>query len=533
MNFKRKSGILAHITSFPSKYGIGDLGRTTYKFIDFLHDSGQMLWQILPLGPTSFKDSPYQCFSTFAGNHLLIDFDELITNKLLTEDDVVDVPSFSCEKVEYGEVIKYKNKVFKTAYDNFLKLDDLHSYKRDFDEFDKKSSWLLDYSLFMALKYYFINERSQNADINGYEKFKTKNKNILTENQINDFYYGAVWFSWDDAIVKRDKATLLKWQDKLSYEIGYYKFLQFEFFRQWEKVKLYANSKDIEIIGDIPIFVALDSVDVWVNKSLFYLDEDCNPIKVAGVPPDYFSETGQLWGNPLYDWSAHKKEGYSWWIERVKSMLDIVDIIRIDHFRAFDEYYAIPYGEKTAVNGKWEKGPKNDLFVAIKKSLGDLPIIAEDLGVMTDTVEQLRDTLGFPGMKILQFAFTGKNDNDYLPHNFNTCNCVAYTGTHDNNTSIGWYNESPEIVKDHVRRYMNVSGDNIAFDMIRLLLSSTANFAIIPIQDVLQLDSEFRMNTPGTSEGNWQFKFKQAMLSSDLTEQLSYLTKLFNRQGNK
>ncbi len=528
MALQRKSGILAHPTSFESKFGIGDLGQSTYDFINFLKASNQTLWQTLPLGPTSFGDSPYQCFSTFAGNHFLISPETLVKEGYLTSQDLENVPAFDDYKIEYGSVIKYKMGLFQKAYSAF-KANPTKEQKDAYEDFCKKSAWLNDFALFMALKYYFISERENTFESPEYLAYKEKNEDVLTSDQINDFFYGAVWNSWGDDLVQRKSKAIEEWTVILADEIGFYKFLQYEFFRQWTLVKDYANENDIQVIGDIPIFVAMDSADVWANPNLFYLDKTGNPTEVAGVPPDYFSATGQLWGNPLYDWKANKKQGYSWWIERIKAMVELSDIIRIDHFRAFDEYWAIPYGEKTAVNGEWKKGPGEDLFHAIKNKLGELPIIAEDLGLMTPGVEELRDNLGLPGMKILQFAFDSSEANDYLPHNFKHSNCVVYTGTHDNDTCVGWYEKADEYDKDLLRRYLNVSGEDVAWDLIRLVWASSGAYAIAPVQDLLSQGSEARVNTPGVAVGNWQYRFKKEQLTNNIAERLSYLTDLFGR----
>ncbi len=528
MDLTRKSGILAHPTSFPSRWGIGDLGKGTYDFIDFLVNANQKLWQLLPLGPTSFGDSPYQCFSTFAGNHFLISLDELICEGYLTADDLNDYPHFNDLSVEYGEVIKNKNKALYKAFENFKNSNNTERLSQ-YKEFVKNAKWLDDYALFMAIKYHLIAERDGTFETPEWHEYKNTNKDLLTDDQVNSFFYGACWNSWPKDIANRDKKAIKEWQKNLSNDIDFHKFLQFEFYRQWGEVKNYANEKGIDIIGDIPIFVAMDSADVWANQKLFFMDQLGNPTEVAGVPPDYFSATGQLWGNPLYNWPNHKKEGYKWWIARIKEMLSLVDIIRIDHFRGFDEYWSVPYGEKTAINGEWKKGPGIDLFKAIDKALGSLPIIAEDLGVLTEGVEKLRDDLNLPGMKILQFAFDDSEENDYLPHNFKNSNCVAYSGTHDNDTSIGWYSKATPEEQDKFRRYMNVSGDDAAWDLIRLAWASTAFYAIAPVQDLLSLDSYARMNTPGEPSGNWQFRITQDMLSDGIAERLTYLNGLFDR----
>ncbi len=529
MQLKRSSGVLAHITSFPSKFGIGDLGKGTYDFIDFLNKSNQKLWQTLPLGVTSYGDSPYQSFSTFAGNHILISLETLVLEGYLLESDIENVPDFDDDNVEYGKVIEYKLEILRKAHKNFL-TSAKETQKSAFNKFCKEEeSWLNDFCLFISLKFHFIKERDQQFEPNELKEYREANKDVLTEDQIKTFFYGAVWNSWPTDIAMRKDKAIKKWSKTLNEDIEFYKFVQYEFFRQWSEAKKYANEKGIQIIGDIPIFVAMDSSDVWANKELFQLDNFGNPKGVAGVPPDYFSETGQLWGNPLYDWEANKKDKFNWWIRRVKAMVTLSDIIRIDHFRAFDEYWAIPYGELTAINGKWIKAPGYELFEAIEKSLGDLPIIAEDLGKMTSTVEKLRDDLKLPGMKILQFAFDDSEENDYLPHNFEHSNCVVYTGTHDNDTSIGWYNSTTEKDRDHLRRYMNVSGEDVAWDLIRLAFSSIAGFAIIPVQDLMRLDTSARMNTPGVTAGNWGFRYKENMLTDDIASHLSYLTKLFDR----
>lgn len=528
MSLERKSGILAHPTSFQSPFGIGDLGSGSYQFIDFLQKSNQYLWQVLPLGPTSFGDSPYQCFSTFAGNHFLISPEELVNEQYLTYEDICKYPHFDDYFVEYGRVIDFKMNLFRIAFKNFQN-SATEEQTNAYEEFCEKSFWLEDFTLFMAIKYHFINERSNSFETPEYKAYKNQNEKTLTQNQINDYFYGAVWNSWPKDLVSRKPKALKEWKAKLKEDIDFYKFLQYEFFRQWTKVKNYANELNIKIIGDIPIFVAMDSSDVWANPDLFYLDKLGTPTEVAGVPPDYFSETGQLWGNPLYNWDIHKKENYQWWINRIASMIDLVDSIRIDHFRGFDEYWSVPYGEQTAINGVWKKGPGSDLFKAIKNKLGDLPIIAEDLGILTQGVIDLRDELDLPGMKILQFAFDCSEENDYLPHNYTTSNCVVYTGTHDNDTTVGWYEKTIEQDKDYLRRYLNISGDDVAWDLIRLVWSSIGAYAITPVQDLLSQNSNCRMNTPGIGVGNWQYRFKQEQLSSNISERLVYLGKLFDR----
>ena len=495
--FERSSGILLHPTSLPGKYGIGSLGKEAYKFVDFLKKSNQKLWQIFPLGPTGYGDSPYQCFSSFAGNPYLIDFDLLIEQNLLTEEDLKDVNFGENEEyIDYGAIYNQKYPLLRKAYENF-KANGNKELKEKLETFKtENSSWLDDYSLYISLKNHFN---------------------------------GLPWNEWEDDIRTRKEAAINKYKAELANEIEYHNFIQFLFFTQWNNVKKYANDNGIKIIGDIPIFVAVDSSDAWANPEIFLFDPELKPVKVAGVPPDYFSATGQLWGNPLYDWDKLKELNYKWWVDRVKANLSTCDIIRIDHFRGFDEYWAVPYGDKTAENGTWCPGPRTDLFNAIKNELGELPIIAEDLGTMTQGVIDLREATGFPGMKILGFAFDSKEENDYLPHTY-TKNCVVYTGTHDNDTLIGWFTKANEDDKQFARNYLNSRSDNeIHWDAIRGAWSSVANMAIAPIQDFLGLGSEARINTPGVAAGNWQWRLKDGVLTDELAERIAKLTKVYSR----
>ncbi len=495
--FERSSGILLHPTSLPGKYGIGSLGKEAYKFVDFLKKSNQKLWQIFPLGPTGYGDSPYQCFSSFAGNPYLIDFDLLIEQNLLTEEDLKDVNFGGNEEyIDYGAIYNQKYPLLRKAYENF-KANGNKELKEKLETFKtENSSWLDDYSLYISLKNHFN---------------------------------GLPWNEWEDDIRTRKEAAINKYKAELVNEIEYHNFIQFLFFTQWNNVKKYANDNGIKIIGDIPIFVAVDSSDAWANPEIFLFDPELKPVKVAGVPPDYFSATGQLWGNPLYDWDKLKELNYKWWVDRVRANLSTCDIIRIDHFRGFDEYWAVPYGDKTAENGTWCPGPRTDLFNAIKNELGELPIIAEDLGTMTQGVIDLREATGFPGMKILGFAFDSKEENDYLPHTY-TKNCVVYTGTHDNDTLIGWFTKANEDDKQFARNYLNSRSDNeIHWDAIRGAWSSVANMAIAPIQDFLGLGSEARINTPGLASGNWQWRLKDGVLTDELAERIAKLTKVYSR----
>lgn len=495
----RYSGVLVHPTSFPSPYGIGDMGRGAHEFIDFLAMAGQHLWQVLPLGPSGNGNSPYQSYSVFAGQTLLISPELLIEKKLLTEADVHPIPEFNANRVDYDKVTTYKTSLFKKAYEHFRHTADKNLLE-EYDSFQSNNQyWLDDYCLYMAGK---------------------------------DYHNGLPWYEWEDSLLDPTPKERASWMKLLASEIDYYRFIQFAFFSQWYELKDYANKKGIAIIGDIPIFTAPDSADVWANKELFKLDSKGHPLEVAGVPPDYFSATGQLWGNPLYDWDAMKDDGYRWWIERVRNQLDQVDYIRIDHFRGFEAYWAVPAGEETAMNGKWKKGPGEALFEAIQKALGEeLPIFAEDLGIITPEVEKLRDTLGFPGMKILQFGFDGTGESTFLPHQLSTRNCICYTGTHDNDTTCGWYEHTSEQNKDKVRRYMNTDASSVSWDFIRTCLGTIAKYAIFPVQDLLKLGSEHRMNTPGTATGNWEFRYRSGLLDEGMAKGLKQMTELFGRWG--
>lgn len=529
MKMKRASGVLVHPTSFPSPYGIGDLGEGAYAFIDFMRDAKQSLWQILPLGPTSYGDSPYQSFSTFAGNQYLISPAELMRQGYLSELDLADIPDFDPRQVDYGAVILYKMSLYRKAFENF-KAAATRTQKTQHDKFCKQNKeWLENYALFVSIKNHFIEERKNVMASEELEAYRQANACYLTDDQINDYFYGAVWNSWPAPLAHREPSALADITVLLAEEIAFNKFLQYEFHRQWDKLKAYAGTNGLTIIGDLPIFVAMDSSDVWAEPGLYHLDAFGQPTEVAGVPPDYFSETGQLWGNPLYNWDAHKKTDYAWWIRRVGAALKLVDIVRIDHFRGFESYWAIPYGEKTAINGKWKKGPGKALFTAMEKKLGHLPVIAEDLGVITEKVDRLRCSLDLPGMKVLQFAFDPTGISLYLPHNFTDANTVIYTGTHDNDTTVSWYKSAPEPEKDYLRRYMNVSGEDVSWDLIRLAYSSSAAFAVVPIQDIMSLGGEDRMNLPGIPSGNWQFRYTQDMLTDTMAERLCYLSGLFNR----
>lgn len=493
----RTAGILLHVTSLPGKFGIGDLGSEAYKFVDFLESAGQKFWQILPIGPTGYGDSPYSCFSAFAGNHLFISPELLIEEGLLNQEDMLNLPSFNSSKVEFGKVLEFKLKLFRIAFDNFRNTE--HKLNKNFEEFCvNNKEWLDDFALFMSAK---------NA------------------------HNGNEWSKWDEGLAQRKEESLKEWSDKLGDEIQYHKFIQFLFTYQWNKLKKYANEKNIKIIGDVPIFIAYDSSDLWANKEYFTVDENGKPISVAGVPPDYFSPTGQLWGNPLYRWDVIEKNNFNWWVKRVQHQLKYIDILRIDHFRGFDAYWEIPGGAPTAEKGRWVKGPGAKLFKALKSRLGDLPIIAEDLGVITKSVRKLRDRFNFPGMNILQFAFGDGMERRFLPHNYKH-NTVVYTGTHDNDTTRGYFekekNKSNNIYR-HAQEYLNYFGDEITQELIRAAYASTANMVIIPMQDVLNLDSEARMNFPGTLSRNWNWRFTWKQITDDLTPKYKRLTELYER----
>jgi 4-alpha-glucanotransferase len=511
MKTPRLSGILLHPTSLPGRYGVGDLGQAAYDFVDFLVSTGQSLWQVLPLGPTGYGDSPYQCFSAFAGNPLLISLDGLVEAGLLVEGDLADAPDFPNDRVDYGPAIEYKNKILWRAFDNFA-AGKFEQLKKELASFRAEMrEWLTDYAIYRSIK---------------------------------DEHDGAEWTKWDEHLRAREDQALHFWRENHPREIAGHEFFQFLFFKQWRKLTAYANERGIRIIGDVPIFVAHDSADVWAHPELFYLDDEGHPTKVAGVPPDYFSETGQLWGNPLYRWDVMKETGYEWWLARLKATRQLVDIIRLDHFRGFESYWAVPGDETTAINGKWEPGPGADLFEAIRDSMGELPIIAEDLGLITEEVEKLRDQFGFPGMRILQFAFgTDPQSDSFKPYNFPR-NCAVYTGTHDNDTTVGWFTgvgagdstrsqEEVDEERDFVLKYLGSDGSEIHWDLIRLALSSVARTAIIPVPDLLGLGSEARMNVPARESGNWSWRFEAAALTPEINERLAEMTDVYGRNPRR
>ncbi|MEX2464122.1 MAG: 4-alpha-glucanotransferase [Balneolaceae bacterium] len=496
MRFPRSCGILVHPTSFPSKYGMGDLGSEAKMFIDFLVNTDQSIWQVLPLGPTGYGNSPYASYSAFAGNHYFISLDILVEKELLKPKEVQSALMPVTDKVDYTQSYENKNDLYKLASERFFaSMSD--GEKSELEQFKKANEfWLDDYCLFMAcLK---ANDRKP-------------------------------WNKWDPDLAQRKPKTISKFRREQRDEIQFQTWLQFEFFNQWNALKEYSNSKNIRVIGDIPIFVDHNSADVWANPEYFEVDQQGNRKLVSGVPPDYFSVTGQLWGNPLYKWDILKKNDYSWWVERFRQMFELYDAIRVDHFRGFDAYWEVDASEENAINGKWVDGPGKNLFNSIKKELGELPIIAEDLGVVTPSVEELRDHFQFPGMKILQFAFNSDSTNSFLPHNY-TQNCVVYTGTHDNDTTMGWYQSAPDLEQHKVREYTQSEGSDISWDLIRLGMLSVANQAIFPLQDFMNLDANHRMNIPGTVKNNWIWRYTPEMLNHIDKNRIKHLVYLSNRK---
>jgi 4-alpha-glucanotransferase len=506
MNFPRASGVLLHPTSLPGNFGIGDLGAETYKFIDFLSKAGQTYWQVLPLGPTGYGDSPYQCFSAFAGNTNLIAPELLVEDEFLTDEEINRKPDFPIQKVDFGKLYDWKNHLLAVAYENFRRTTSV-DLRGKFETFcQNEAAWLDDYALFRAVK------KSQDQKL---------------------------WLEWDEPLRLRDDTALHYAKENLREDIRAQKFQQWLFFRQWNDLKLYANAQNIKIVGDVPIFISLDSADVWCNPREFKLDKQNRPLVVAGVPPDYFSTTGQLWGNPIYDWDKMREDNFRWWTRRVRATLKTVDVVRVDHFRGFAAAWEVPGGDKTAVNGQWVSVPGRELFDALRNALGDLPFWAEDLGVITPDVEELRDSLGFRGMRILQFAFGGDSNNHDLPHNY-IHNCVAYTGTHDNDTTVGWFHSRAgsgstrndnQIRREHdfCLNYLKSDGREINWDFIRAVWESVANTAIVPMQDLLGLGSEARMNLPASTDGNWSWRCKDGDFSDVIAERLKELTAIYGR----
>jgi 4-alpha-glucanotransferase len=499
MPIERNAGILLHPTSFPGPYGIGDIGPEAYRWVDFLQSSGTRYWQILPLGPTGYGDSPYQCFSAFAGNPFLVSPEVLLEEGLLAEKDLRGKPKFPKGRIDFGPTIIWKSRILGKAFSHFIEAKPEKLIK-DFQSFlEVEKSWLRDYALFMAIK------ESQD---------------------------GAPWITWEPKLKKRNPGTLMAFQAKHVQDIIRHEFNQFLFFRQWYDLRAYANAKGVQIIGDMPFVIAMDSADAWTHPELFLMDADLKPTLVAGVPPDYFSATGQLWGNPLYKWQVHQKQHFSWWIDRLTAVLKLVDLVRLDHFRGFAAAWHVPFGNKTAIHGEWVPGPAKELFTAFKKKFGDLPIIAEDLGVITDDVKSLRDGFGLPGMKILQFGFTGDPDDDFLPHNY-PVNCFAYTGSHDNNTAQGWYDQASPKEQAWCRKYLNAPKGPIAWPMMQVLWASVAMNTVAPMQDLLDLGADARMNLPGSQSGNWSWRMAAADLNAGLANKLKDLNFTYARLPEK
>lgn len=489
--FDRSSGILMPISSLPSKYGIGTFGKEAYNFIDFLHSCGQKYWQLLPMGPVSYGDSPYSPFSVYGGNPYYIDLEILINDGILSYEDC-DVLKSDDEFVDYEKQFNYRYEILYKAFKNSK-----DKYNNEINEFIINNKWVLDYSLFMALKYK---------------------------------YNQQTWYNWDDEIKNREEDAINTAKQNLNKEVDFWSFLQYMFYEQYFKLKEYANNNGIIIIGDIPIYAAEDSADVWANSNVFMMDEEKNPVFIAGVPPDDFSHKGQLWGNPVYNWGYLKDTSYEWWINRIKWSFKLYDVVRIDHFRGFDEFWAVPYGSENAINGKWMKAYGRELFEFTKQKLGNLNIIAEDLGIITDSVIKLKDDLNFSGMKVLQFAFDGNPNNPYLPINYEE-NSVAYTGTHDNDTLLGWYSKLDLSVRTYVLNSLNIKDKiekldkcEIINDMIQIMLQSKASLVIIPLQDYMCSDSATRINIPSTLGGNWIWRLNKQMLTKELSNKIRAMT---------
>lgn len=497
MRFPRESGVLLHPTSLPGPHGIGDFGPAAFRFIDWLADAGQRLWQVMPLGPTGFADSPYASPSAFAGNPLLVSLDWLAGDGLLDERDLSGGPQFSAEHCDFGPVIDFKTSLLRRAFERF----ESGGWPGVGDAFDafvaEEASWLGDYALFMAIK---------------------------------EAHALASWHDWDEAIQMRDPAAVREWAASYATDVRYHQFVQFHFARQWSELRRYATERKIRLIGDIPIFVAEDSADVWANQHLFKLDEHGQALEVAGVPPDPFSAIGQIWGNPIYDWKRMRADGYQWWVNRIRRTLETVDIIRIDHFRGFAAAWLVPAGASTAAEGHWERSPGGEVFAAIRRACGDVPVVIEDLGVITPDVIALREVLGFPGMNVLQFAFENDSSNVYLPHNYRR-ESVVYTATHDNQTTVGWFASRSGEEREAIQRYLGRDGSDIAWDLIREALASVSNTAILSLQDVLRLGDEARMNVPGQPSGNWSWRFRADQLTTDLASGLRDMTTLYGRLG--
>jgi 4-alpha-glucanotransferase len=492
---KRASGVLLHITSLPGKEGTGTLGQNAYQFVDFLSETKQKLWQILPLGPVGAGDSPYQCFSAFAGNPVLIDLELLMEEGLLCDADVNPVPKFIQKRVEFDKVKKWKFELFEKAFLNF-KQKLFSNFQDDYYRFlDEHAWWLNDYALFMSAYNYFQKDS---------------------------------WYEWDEDFKSRTDAALQRVGEKLSNEVDFHKFIQFLFFRQWFRLKDYANKNGVDIVGDVPLYVSGESSDVWANADIFLLDENLKPTEVGGVPPDYFSETGQLWGNPVFNWPRLKERNYDWWMARLHFNLNLFNQVRIDHFRGLESYWSVPAGEETAIHGKWKPAFGAEMLTLLKSQIGELPLIAEDLGLITPEVDKLREDFELPGMKVLQFAFTTDATHLHLPHNYSE-NFLVYTGTHDNDTSLGWLMSVEDEEQKQVERFIGARDRSGLKRTIEMALSSVAKTAIIPMQDILELDTHSRMNTPGIANGNWGWRFQWNQVKQSQKKFLKELTEKYNR----
>jgi 4-alpha-glucanotransferase len=502
MNLKRSSGLLLHITSLPSPYGIGDLGPAAYQFVDFLHQSGHHYWQLLPINPTeaSFNHSPYSSFSAFAGNPLLISPDQLLQEGLLSKEDLSSIPHFKEDQVDFEEVGSYKLGLLDKAYENFIEQE--KRYTIPFTEFcEENNEWLEDYALYLTLK----------------------NK------------YKSYWTQWPKAIRNREDKTIANLKNELAQGIKKEKIIQYLFFSQWQKLADYCHQKEVYLIGDIPFYINHDSVDCWAHSLNFKLDKNRKPTKISGVPPDYFSETGQLWGTPVYDWDKLKENGFDWWVARIGQNLKLYDIVRLDHFRAFSAFWEVPAGEETAINGKWITCPGEEFFQVIRKKFPEMPFIAEDLGLMDDSVYDLLKAFDFPGMKVLQFAFDENiGENAYILHN-HTPNSIVFTGTHDNNTSVGWFNSLEPVEIERLSNYVGqkVNKANVHQILHRLALMSVSALAIVPMQDILGLDEKAIMNRPGTDNGNWTWRMRPKQFPRKKAKTLKALNLLFGRWAEK
>jgi 4-alpha-glucanotransferase len=496
MALVRGSGVLLHPTSLPGPHGSGDLGPDALRFVDWLRDAGQRYWQVLPLTPVGYGSSPYSSLSAFASNPMLVNLHSLAEKGWLARAEVPDHTSMPARTLDFGASNGLRTALLRKASARFLAVAapaDRHAFE---SYCAREAAWLEDYALFMAL---------------------------------HDAHGGREWTTWEEGLRTRDPAALAEARARLAGEVAYHRFGQWAFHQQWTALHDHARARGVQLVGDMPIFVAHHSADVWAHPELFHLDAAGVPYVVAGVPPDYFSETGQRWGNPLYRWDVMAKDGYRWWVARMRALLSLVDVARIDHFRGFEAFWEIPAGEKTAVNGRWVKAPGLELFRALSAALGELPIIAEDLGIITPEVEALRDACGFPGMKVLQFAFGGDAENPFLPHN-HVPNAVVYTGTHDNDTTRGWFAGVSEDERGRVRRYLSTSGDEIHWDLLRAAAMSVAKVALFPLQDVLGLGGEGRMNVPGVAAGNWAWRFAWDDVPHGAAGRLAELARTYGRR---